>query len=170
MLFEPKMQLVWVNGPIGRLTDFLERCCLNQGTVHPARALDNMTPAAGYAAPQTDLERCCLNQGTVHPARALDNMTPAAGYAAPQTDESWAALVARLEADAGDDSLPLTHPCEEFSPRQRQLLEELEHQLAESDADLKLLNDQLTLCRTAGRERRGFEAFKRPAHPLPHRQ
>ena len=84
MLFEPKMQLVWVNGPIGRLTDFLERCCLNQGTVHPARALDNMTPAAGYAA--------------------------------PQTDESWTALVARLEADAGDDSLPLTHPCEEFSP------------------------------------------------------
>lgn len=124
MLFDAKMQLVWVNGPIGRLTDFLERCCLDAGTVHPARALDNMAPAAGYTQ--------------------------------PDVDEEWAQLVTRLETAAGKETLPLAHPCEEFSPRQHQLLDELERQLAESDADLKLLNDQLDLCRSGSAQ---FEQF-----------
>ena len=46
------------------------------------------------------------------------------------------------------------------------LLEELEHQLAESDADLKLLNDQLTLCRTGSDQFRQFAGLEVPVDQL----
>ena len=50
MFFDPKMQLVWVDGPLEKLDAFIENCCVDGKRVHPARALDHMSASAGYAA------------------------------------------------------------------------------------------------------------------------
>lgn len=50
MFFDPKMQLVWVDGPLDRLDEFIERCCVNGKQVHPARALEHMSASAGFSA------------------------------------------------------------------------------------------------------------------------
>ena len=50
MFFDPKMQLVWVDGPLEKLDAFIEGCCVDGKRVHPARALDHMSASAGYAA------------------------------------------------------------------------------------------------------------------------
>jgi len=50
MFFDPKMQLIWVDGPLEKLDAFIENCCVDGKRVHPARALDHMSASAGYAA------------------------------------------------------------------------------------------------------------------------
>lgn len=50
MFFDPKMQLVWVDGPLEKLDAFIENCCVDGKRVHPARAPDHMSASAGYAA------------------------------------------------------------------------------------------------------------------------
>ena len=50
MFFDPKMQLIWVHGPLEKLDAFIENCCVDGKRVHPARALDHMSASAGYAA------------------------------------------------------------------------------------------------------------------------
>ena len=50
MFFDPKMQLLWVDGPLEKLDAFIENCCVDGKQVHPARALDHMSASAGYAA------------------------------------------------------------------------------------------------------------------------
>lgn len=50
MFFDPKMQLIWVDGPQKKLDAFIENCCVDGKRVHPARALDHMSASAGYAA------------------------------------------------------------------------------------------------------------------------
>ena len=54
MFFDPKMQLVWVDGPLEKLDAFIENCCVDGKRVHPARALDHMSASAGYAALNED--------------------------------------------------------------------------------------------------------------------
>ncbi|HIZ31342.1 MAG TPA: hypothetical protein H9813_08980 [Candidatus Fournierella merdipullorum] len=54
MFFDPKMQLVWVDGPLEKLDAFIEGCCVDGKRVHPARALDHMSASAGYAALNED--------------------------------------------------------------------------------------------------------------------
>lgn len=49
MFFDPKMQLIWVDGPLEKLDAFIENCCVDGKRVHPARALDHMSASAGYA-------------------------------------------------------------------------------------------------------------------------
>ena len=50
MFFDPKMQLIWVDGHLEKLDAFIENCCVDGKRVHPARALDHMSASAGYAA------------------------------------------------------------------------------------------------------------------------
>ena len=50
MFFDPKMQLIWVDGPLEKLDAFIENCCVDGKRVHPARAPDHMSASAGYAA------------------------------------------------------------------------------------------------------------------------
>ena len=42
MFFDPKMQLVWVDGPLEKLDAFIENRCVDGKRVHPARALTNL--------------------------------------------------------------------------------------------------------------------------------
>lgn len=51
MFFDPKMQLVWVDGPTKKLDEFIEKCCVDGKRVHPARALDHMSATTGYIQP-----------------------------------------------------------------------------------------------------------------------
>lgn len=54
MFFDPKMQLVWVDGPLEKLDGFIEKCCVDGKRVHPARALDHMSASSGYVALNED--------------------------------------------------------------------------------------------------------------------
>ena len=51
MFFDPKMQLVWVDGPAEKLDAFIEQCCVDGKRVHPARALDHMSGTTGFIQP-----------------------------------------------------------------------------------------------------------------------
>lgn len=51
MFFDPKMQLVWVDGPAEKLDAFIEQCCVDGKRVHPARALDHMSGTTGFVQP-----------------------------------------------------------------------------------------------------------------------
>lgn len=54
MFFDPKMQLIWVDGPLEKLDAFIENCCVDGKRVHPARALDHMSASAGFVPLQED--------------------------------------------------------------------------------------------------------------------
>ncbi len=110
------MQLVWVDGPLSRLDEFIQTCCVDGKEAHPARALDNMSASAGFAAPEED-------------------------GAWGQLVERLEALAGQENmpiVQAGPDAAR--------SPEALEYLEDLERQAAALKQDVQLLQNQRDVC------------------------
>lgn len=54
MFFDEKVQLVWVDGSVNLLENFVQKCCMGDEKIHPTTALDKMSAGMGFAAPEVE--------------------------------------------------------------------------------------------------------------------